>query len=260
MSALARRFRCTEGQVATAGIGFALAVALLLIGIPPVLRDRPLAAAPSAPSSPVAPSPPTTAPPTSMRSTSTTRPTTAVAPTAPPSGPAPGGAPGEAAEGGSPRALPRSVVDSGYTSSTSGTPLSGPEVPDDGMPVGVRLGQIDKVSFARLAGTAPELHLTLVDDPAANQLVALAAVQVCAVTEPGWVLDRPGAAPDDAPAYDSDRCSQGIQDPDGTWTFDLSGLGTIDDRAGIALLPVFEGPSTFQVTFSTVVAGVEQAR
>lgn len=255
MSGIARRLGCTDGQLYTALIGLVLAAVLFAIGIPPVLRNDTLAAAPRAAAD--ASSAGETSAPATTTTTGLSTPTTLRSPslvpapspnppvTAAPSNRTPAGAP-------RPRALPRSVVDAGYTSSTAGTPLSGPEVPEDGMPVGVRLGRADKVSFARLAGTAPNLNLALVDDQAANQLVALAAVRACAVTEPGWVLDTPGAPPDDAPSYDDRRCTDGTQSSTGVWTFDLAEVGDIDERAGIALVPVFEGPVTFQVTFSTV--------
>jgi hypothetical protein len=120
------------------------------------------------------------------------------------------------------------------------------------MPVGVRLGRVDKMSFARLAGSGPVLSLRLVDSTAANQLVALARVRACAVTESGWSLEEPGAPPEDAPAFDARRCVDGVTAADGTWSFHLDEIGTIDDAAGIALVPVSEGAGTFQVTFSTV--------
>ena len=255
MSAIARRLRCTEGQVFTAAIGFVIAVALFAIGIPPVLRnDDALSAAPAtgAPSATELSDSTTTTSTTAFTTPTTTLRPRASDPSPPANAPATVAPARPATSSTAPSGLPRSVVDAGYTSSTAGTPLSGPEVPEDSMPVSVRLGRIDKVSFARLAGTAPDLNLVLVDDGAANQLVALAAVQACAVTEPGWVLDSPGAPPEDGPTYDDQRCSEGIQTATGAWRFDLSDLGELDERAGIALVPTFEGPVSFQVTFSTV--------
>lgn len=263
MNALARRIGCTEGQLYTSGIGLLVAVALLVIGLPPVLRTGdvvepsqvaaasdppadPPVAVPDVPSEPASPGPAT--PPVPRRPS---------APAPRPSAPAPRSsrtpdpAPAAPADGGM-NGL--SVVSSGYTSSTSGTPLSGPEVPEDGLPVGTRLGRVDKMSFLRLAGSGTVLRLRLVDEPAAHLLVPVAAVEACAITEEGWAIDEPGAPPQAAPRHDTDRCAPGSEDADGTWHFDLARLQPLDGDVGIALVPVTEGATTFQVTFSTITA------
>ena len=44
MTAIARRLDATEGQVWSLGVGFVVAVALAVIGIPPVVHHRTLVA------------------------------------------------------------------------------------------------------------------------------------------------------------------------------------------------------------------------
>jgi hypothetical protein len=251
---LAGRVGCTEGQLYTAVIGLLVAVLLLALSVPSVLRGRQVLAAPTTPAAALgagtgvptpAPTPPVGGSLPLPAAPTVPLPAAGVAP-------APAPAASAAPAGGSLPPIPRAIVDSGYTSSTAGTPLAGPEVPQDGMPVGVRLGQVDKMSFARLSGSAPQLRLALVTAPGANQLELLAAVRACAVTRSGWTLPGPGAPPADAPSYDAHRCTDGVQQASGVWSFDLSRLGSINPAAGIALLPVAEGPLTFQVTFSTV--------
>lgn len=263
MSSLARRIGCTEGQLYTSGLGLLVAVALLAIGIPPVLRaggivepsqaaastEQPAATAP-APAPPPVPDLGTATPMTRPPARPVTASPVARPPAAAPASPT---SPSPAAVDPKDDGLENlSVLSSGYTSTTAGTPLSGPEVPEDGMPVGARLGRSDKVSFLRLAGSGTVLHLRLVDDPAAHVLVPLAAVEACAITEEGWSLAEPGASPDVAPAHDRDRCAPGHEGADGTWRFDLASLQPLDGDVGIALLPVIEGATTFQVTFSSV--------
>lgn len=266
MTALARRLECTDGQVYTLVLGLVVALALFLIGIPPVLRSEPIAnpsiktaepdhavppssASPSASDEVAAPPPIRTAPATGSDQSAGTNvmppPLSAPLPQTPPA-PAP----------------PRSerstfeelvVVSHGYTSSTSGTPLSGPEVPEDGLPVGARLGRQDKASFVRLAGSGAQLDFQLVDDPGANQFSVVAKVKACAITEAGWTLQEPGAPPAQAPEHDPERCVDATAQPDGTWRFDLRSLRPLDGDLGLALLPVIDGPgATFQVTFGVV--------
>lgn len=271
MNTLAQRLRCTEGQFYTAVIGLAAAVLLMAIGLPPVLRGNSLLPIPAAAENQTAAATTSTAPTGQSAPTSTTPPiepvvTGSTEPAAPnlvtpattTTTTASSSAPSivtdkEASPGSNDGTL--SIIDSGYTSSTAGTPLAGPEVPEDGMPVGVRLGRVDKASYARLAGTGRMLRLRLVSDPAANQLVSLAAVRACVITEAGWVLPTPGAPPDEAPDHDPTRCVEATSEQDGVWTVDLAPLGDFDPLAGIALLPLYEAPSTFQVTFSTVARG-----
>lgn len=266
MTTVARRLGCTDGQVYTLGLGLVLAVGLLVIGIPPVLRAEKIVVPIDEVASPVAksdatstdvpdpavPTPPDgtdRVPPAARTSTIPPGPPPVVEPRPPAVGP-----PHPAAPPSTPVAAEGLVILShGYVSASGGTPLSGPEVPEDGIPVAARLGRLDKASFVRLAGTGNVLDLRLVDDPAANQLTDMAAVVACSITEADWTIAQPGAPTEQAPEHDPEECADGRVQPDGLWRFDLSGLGSFDPTTGLALVPVIDGPAaTFQVTFAVV--------
>lgn len=51
----------------------------------------------------------------------------------------------------------------------------------------------------------------------------------------------------DAPAW-SDTCVEG-HELDGSWTFDLTGLGDPASSTGFALVPGRDAPLAFQITF-----------
>lgn len=256
MKAAALRLGCTEGQLLTVLIGAAVAFGLLAVGLPPVLRHEITAASPPVTAAP-APTTTTTlvivaapagAPPPTTTTTTTvprTTPTSRVV-VAAPAGPPPPPAPSTTTTTTEPQPTPRSVVAFGWTSSTAGAPGDGAEVPDDGMPVAARTGGVDRASYVRMGGDHPVLALALVEDGSAQRLVALASVEACVVAEDDWELGR-AASPADAPPHDADRCVEGRQ-VDGRWEFDVGSLGA--DVDAIALLPVAEGPVTFQVTFS----------
>lgn len=266
MRRVANRLKCTEGQLYTVFVGALVAVALFAVGVPPVLRHEDVTPAafrpqegstdlPEASGGPPLTTPPVSSPvvgeddadesveseasslpsstTTSAVTTTTTTPVEVSAPPDQPLGPA----------------SPRRVTDHGFTSSTAGAPADGAEIPEHGMPVGARAGTIDRQSFARLSGQGPLLELRLVEDPSAHRLVALAAVEACAVTELDWDLGA-GEPQENAPEYDPRRCVSGVQAADGTWQFDLSAIEPVPGRAGIALVPVMEGSATFQITFS----------
>lgn len=275
MTGLAQRLGCTEGQVYTSGLGLLLAVLLMAIGLPPVLEGHP-ATAPAAATEELAatePPPVASSPPATPSPVLITPPTGgAPSPVAQVPVAAAGSPPGARPPAATPTAEPApppvasrgrarlSVISSGYTSATGGTPLSGPEVPEDGLPVGARLGQVDKMSFLRLAGTGTSLRFGLVEDPGANQLEQVAAVEACPITEEDWSIDEPGAPPSQAPAYDSTRCVAGERESDGSWMFDLAVLAPLEGGSGVALVPVVDGASTFQVTFSAVASPVVSSR
>lgn len=143
---------------------------------------------------------------------------------------------------------PLTVRGFGWASTLSGSGISSAGVPDGSMPVGNRLGRLDKAAFVRLAGT--DRTLTLVEDGAgAREALGAGAVMACAITDAGWV-EEPDQSFDEAPAWDADACAAGVES-DGTWTFDL---GAFADRAGdrgFALVPEPDAPADFQVAFRT---------
>lgn len=210
----------------------------------PVADTTPLAApraavadvTPAAPAAPTAPTPP--------------RPVVsspAFTPTAPVFTPPPPSSTFTTAPSGSgASSAPLAVRGSGWASSLSGTGISSAEVPEGSIPVGARLGQVDKASFVRLAGGGTTL--TLVEDEAgAREALGAGLVAVCRITDPGWA-EEPDQSMDDAPAWDETTCVAGVE-VEGTWTFDLSTLGKPDAETGFALVPDAAAPPDFQVTF-----------
>lgn len=145
-------------------------------------------------------------------------------------------------------AMPLRIVASTWATRTAGTPLASQGVPNSSLPVGSRLGQTDKASFIRLAGTATALHLVPHEDASGQRSPEAGAIQACQITDAGW---KGGEAIsfDDAPAYDPATCSAGVRHADGRWTFDLAGFPQRADDRGFALVPGPDEPLDFQVSF-----------
>lgn len=147
---------------------------------------------------------------------------------------------------------PLRIVAAGWASSTGGTPLATSEtegVPEGTLPVGTRVGQTDKVSFVRLAGTAASL--VLAEDAAGRRGSAFETppVELCPVTDEQW--DEGAAQPmSAAPAHDPERCATAQQRSDGTWVFDLVAFDDPTDPRGFALVPSADAPIDFQITFA----------
>jgi hypothetical protein len=143
-------------------------------------------------------------------------------------------------------ATPLAVRGFGWASRLSGTGVSAAEVPEETIPVANRLGQLDKASFVRLAGTATTLELTEVDE-GAREAIGAGLVVACPITDAAWSED-PDQSLDAAPSWDATACVTGVED-DGVWTFDLSGFDA-DGDAGFALVPDASAPADFQIAFA----------
>ncbi|MEY2430561.1 MAG: hypothetical protein QOC92_286 [Acidimicrobiaceae bacterium] len=141
------------------------------------------------------------------------------------------------------------ISDSGYSSSTGGTPLE-QEPPNGSLPVASLGGQHLKRSFLHLSGNGHVLHLAL-EQRASNTNADTATVDACAITGP-WTPKRAVAA-SDGPTFDASRCVPGTRNPDGTWTFDLAKLpGGATQPNGIMLVPAAGSMTTFNIAFSNV--------
>jgi len=162
-------------------------------------------------------------------------PPTTVAPAAPPVTSAP------------PEATPLSVRGFGWAARLSGTGLSTADVPEGSMPVANRLGQLDKASFVRLAGSDATLTLTEVAD-GAREAVGGALVVACPITDAGW-REEPDQSLEAAPPWNESACVTGVESED-TWTFDLTGFD-VDADTGFALVPDASAPPDFQITFAS---------
>ena len=250
MPALARRLGTEEA--AQSGLRYQ-PVAWTLIVVAAVAlyfpgRDSDGDAAPAAVTTPsFAVTSPTTVPPVLPPS----------APPRPSATPVPVAVPPATSSGGSSTAAPAptttvpavvalSVRGFGWASSLSGTGLGAADVPEGTMPVATRLGQVDKVSFVRLSGTATTLSLAE-DVDGAREAVGAGAVVICPVTDAAWA-EEPDQSLEDAPAWDADACVAGTEDAD-TWTFDLAGFADRSGDRGFALVPDATAPPDFQVTF-----------
>jgi hypothetical protein len=139
---------------------------------------------------------------------------------------------------------PLAVREFGWSSTLSGVPNNG--VPDGTMPVGNRLGNADKVSFARLSGGGALLTLEE-DTTGAREALGSGLVVACRITDDGWAAGADQAMAD-APTWDANTCVAGTEQDD-AWVFDLSGFNDTTGQAGFALVPAPTAPADFQVTF-----------
>lgn len=155
-------------------------------------------------------------------------------------------------EGGS---EPLRPIATAWASAEAGTPVAAAGVPEATLPVGNRIGQLDKASFVRLAGDATEL--VLVEDADGSRAAptgGAAAVQACRIEVPGWE-EAEAQSFDEAPTWDAASCTPGTRGDDGSWTFDLAGFGSPTDERGFALVPTDDAPVDFQVAFVDTTAG-----
>ncbi len=119
-------------------------------------------------------------------------------------------------------------------------------VPENTLPVGKRLGQVDRVSFIRLDGTEGTLTLTEAD-AGAREALGAGKVAACPVLVSDWAegADQSFA---DAPPWSTDSCVGSVE-KDGRWVFDLGSFPFRTGPAGFALVPAADAPPDFQVTF-----------
>lgn len=256
-AAFAALLGATEGQIYTVAIGGVLAIVLLVTGIAPMRqrRDtapiRPQAGLTTSDDSEFAapaPTPPTTTvpalqpespqlPPPSppVATTTTTSAPQTVTATPPPS---------------ATTSAPLRVVFGRWSTGEVGAATGHPDVPADGLPIGARLGEDDTRSYVRLTGSEPALTLVETDDATANRSIDAAAIKACAITHPGWAIDN-GVPHDQGPPWNAERCTDGVRENDGTWTFDLSGFDEEQrvGQSGFALVPAATD-LTFQVVLS----------
>lgn len=263
MKRLARHLRTTEGQAWSMTIGLVFATAMLVLGLPPVLRGQPTAATPTAATSTEvavstpqrADTPTTSLPiPVENRSPSPFNPPPISAlpdpdverlkqpsrdrPSAGPSAPIPAATAPERSK------QPLTVRDGTWTTATTGG-----SVHEGNLPVSATVGLPDERSFVRLHGNTALLTLQEVADQGANILPAQALIRACRITESGWSVEA-GAPAEESPAFDATRCVDGIRSDDGRWTFDLGSFTAAQrtDDAGFALVPG-DGTRTFQIHF-----------
>ena len=120
-------------------------------------------------------------------------------------------------------------------------------MPANALPVGKRIGQVDKYSFVRLDGDQKVLRLQIVTDGGRTTTGAV-AVSICQITDAGWEA-ADNVPSDRAPKYDTSTCVPG--DPgDGTeWSFNLLTFSSPTDARGFALVPTGDSID-YQVNFA----------
>lgn len=139
------------------------------------------------------------------------------------------------------------IVGKAWASQAAGTPIATVGVPPGTLPVGTRLGQVDKASYVRLGGTGTVLALA--EDPeGARTTQGAPGVQACQVTDAAW-QDQEAMSFDDAPPHDAATCVAGVRGADGRWSFELTRFPFRTDGRGLALVPAADAPLDFQVAF-----------
>ena len=142
---------------------------------------------------------------------------------------------------------PLTIVAAGWASTGGGTPLGSTGVPEGALPVGKRIGQVDKYSYVRLEGEQKVLSVKVSPDGARTTTGAI-GVSICQITEGEWA-EGANVPSDAAPAYDEATCVPG--DPgDGTaWSFNLVTFSSPTDPRGFALVPTGESID-YQINFA----------
>lgn len=147
-----------------------------------------------------------------------------------------------------------------------GTPT--PDVPEGAIPVGARLGQVDKVAAISvdlgasiLGGSVSTATLTLkeVEEQQAQLNGDQAVIVACPIT--GIFIPATKGELDQAPEVDCEAAkAEGTRNDDGTWSFDVAPIvtawldGTVPPN-GIRFDPAGDAGATFQVAFT----GLEDA-
>jgi hypothetical protein len=245
MARLADALGLETGQAYTVMLGAAAAIVLMVSGVPAALRapdgvasapqlfddiGAPTSTVPGPlPDAPVAPPALVSRPPATLSEAA---------------GPIP------TAEASPPASATLDVVAASWATADP-APLSGTNdatVPDDGLPVEARAGQVSKVSFLRLRGSASTLRLVLTSGPSDSVLVDAAAVLACPITSPSWG-PAPGQPLASAPTYDCSRSVDLRREIDGAWTVPLETIPVVGGERNLALVPAGSAGSVFRITF-----------
>jgi hypothetical protein len=129
---------------------------------------------------------------------------------------------------------PLVIVSAGWASATGATPLGSTGVPANTLPVGKRIGQVDKYSFVRLEGDDQVLKLRV--NPERRSTTGVIAVSICQITDADWQAAE-NVPSDRAPKYDTTTCVPGDPGDGTTWSFNLVTFASSSDPRGFALVP-----------------------
>ena len=142
---------------------------------------------------------------------------------------------------------PLTITAAGWASATGATPLGSTGVPEGKLPVGKRIGQVDKYSFVRLVGEQKVLQLRTSAE-GARTTTGVVGVSVCQITDASWE-EAENVPSDRAPEYDAEQCVEGEPAADGSsWSFNLLTFASPTDPRGFALVPTGDSID-FQVNF-----------
>ena len=130
---------------------------------------------------------------------------------------------------------PLTIAGAGWSSATASTPVGATGVPAGSLPIGKRIGQVDKFSFVRLQGEAAVLVLPEVTE-GARTTTGNVGISACQITAAGWP-EQENVPSDRAPKYDPASCVAGSRGADGSWSFNLLTFTTRNDARGFALVP-----------------------
>lgn len=143
------------------------------------------------------------------------------------------------------------VEEAGWSSTLAGTPLVRVGIPPSGLPVTLRGGKAENVSYVRLSGGATTFTLAVSTEPGAVYLDEVASILLCPLTSDTWT-GQPAMKAEEAPAYDCATVAvAGTRAADGTaWAFDLADVPDRTGDHGFALVPAAGGAPEFRVTFT----------
>lgn len=148
--------------------------------------------------------------------------------------------------GGPAPITPLTIRGSGWATRVPPGAFPADAVPEATLPVANRLGQVDRVSFIRLAGTAGSLTL-VEDEEGARDALGGGQIAICPILVSDWAEDEAQSF-SDAPAWATDSCVGSVESG-GRWVFDLASFPFRTGPAGFALVPSGDAPPDFQVTF-----------
>lgn len=140
---------------------------------------------------------------------------------------------------------PLTIIESGYASTTGGTPLEQPPA-GGGLPITTAGGNTTKYSFVRLSGGKTTISMQEAADGNLNS--ATATLEMCPLTTASWTGGS-GKAMSAAPAYDS-FCAKGTRSDAGVWSFDLLDFAPVEGSNGFAIVPGTGTAATFQVVLN----------
>jgi hypothetical protein len=114
------------------------------------------------------------------------------------------------------------------------------------MPVGNRIGRLDKATFVRLSGSSSTLVLTE-NTAGTRESLGTAAIVACPILSGDW-QEKQAQSFDSSPTWATKGCVTASR-KGSTWTFDLTAFADRTGQNGFALVPAANAPADFQIAF-----------